>query len=1194
MKKTLRMLSMGIMAAVSAVSFAQTNFTNRLHNPDMEKGVLGWDITFDGSDIWKKVVKDQASQPGYYGTHNACLESWRSSNAGTTLTNTSISQTVNGLPNGTYVFGAYMAASDQNLVESTRDLVEGVSIFANEAATAVATNNVQHMDTIYEHTSKFNVAVRVIDGTLKVGVNVQETSVSFVLMDNATLYYFGEMEPAAALDEMAKIDMAAMLAIADTCVANKMDANILAALNEAIASAKEVDTDAELYDGIENLGWAICQAVKSIKDYTKLSQALATAQEVAAQEWSEYVADAVAALKELIAEAETMYEAGNVGREEINVLATDLAETAAFVKLDSEYLNYELYDAKIGELPVGEEVGEYSEEAVDAMVGLLDEVGTILAEAEERAITAVQAITECAKLFAKIDELIASPNVEDEFPISIPRDTEKLEGRTYKVLKGAFLDENGYATYESKTFTFDYPLSTIRIIVKENGANSLQNGHPITSLSALAMYDAAGDPIVLTEDMITSNADHNKINPNNRDGGGIAALLDGDPATFFHSAYKNAPAEDHYLEITLPEGEHYAFSFSISARSNSDFHTGQFPAAIEIVHLSAAAANLEAAVAAVKNLNPYQGSDPGFYNTDVVPFKEALAAAEALIDVENVSEPELLAATEALNTEYAKLQEVGITMPDPEKRYRIVSAYAEFFNHQNTQKAMTVGTDGFLWWEDADPEKTNQELYLEPRGNGYVIRSQAGDTCSYATRSGGSYKMQASAPDSLMLVSLGKGEFGLKFPQESSVLHPCDHNSGKLGVGWNGSIYGTGGGIFGKSSRISGWGSAKAGDVTSWYIRELTALPSAQKSITDLDFKSETLHLYEGINTLTFTADKACAFENFALYDLLGEEIPFSITVNGAAATVIVDAIAIETFSFAFTNAEEVATVTVDGFISTLAVLQDAYNEALAVAPVLSDEIGQIGDLTEYNAAIEAAEALLATGGTDEEIQLAAAALDSAVAHLPKYINYPKADKTYYLISNYNEFKKQQGVDMSLFAKEGVVCWSYVNVNNEAYRWKFVEGEPSADGEPTFYIQNAATESYIGTAEDRGIELGLVADRTETLPYYIKRQSIGTVTITNLNKTSLNFHLKDHASGAGARGTLIYWNTNEAASDFRIIDAEAYTLEYLKELSVEQIEFTDEYVAPAVKGTFDLFGRRIDTPTTTGIYIVDGKKVVIK
>ena len=40
---------------------------------------------------------------------------------------------------------------------------------------------------------------------------------------------------------------------------------------------------------------------------------------------------------------------------------------------------------------------------------------------------------------------------------------------------------------------------------------------------------------------------------------------------------------------------------------------------------------------------------------------------------------------------------------------------------------------------------------------------------------------------------------------------------------------------------------------------------------------------------------------------------------------------------------------------------------------------------------------------------------------------------------------------------------------------------------------------------------------------------------------------------------------------------------------VENIE-----VAPAVKGIYDLFGRRIDAPTATGIYIVDGKKTVIK
>ena len=35
-------------------------------------------------------------------------------------------------------------------------------------------------------------------------------------------------------------------------------------------------------------------------------------------------------------------------------------------------------------------------------------------------------------------------------------------------------------------------------------------------------------------------------------------------------------------------------------------------------------------------------------------------------------------------------------------------------------------------------------------------------------------------------------------------------------------------------------------------------------------------------------------------------------------------------------------------------------------------------------------------------------------------------------------------------------------------------------------------------------------------------------------------------------------------------------------------------VAPVKMGTYDLFGRRIDTPTATGIYIVNGKKVFIK
>lgn len=1184
MRKTLRMLSIGAIAAFSAASFAQTNVTNKVLNADMEKGIIGWDITFDGTDIWKKTTKNQANQPSYYGMHNACLEVWKSN--AEPVTNSSISQTLKNLPNGTYVFGAYMAATDQS-TEETRELIEGVSIFANETAVPVATNGVQNMDTIWAHSAKFNVAATVTDGTLKVGVDLTETNASFVILDNATLYYFGEMEPDAALDAMAKIDMAEMVAIADTCVGNKMNAAVAAALNEAIASAKEVTANADLYTGIENLGWAVRQSVQSIKAYRKVAQALKTANEVAAQEWSEYVAEAVAALNALIEEVSAKYEEGTVEYEEIDSLSNSLAEAAAYVKLDDVYNNLDLYDEKISELSVGEEVGEYTEEAVDEMNSILEEVGVVLADVDEGIISATTALTESNNLFAKIDDLIASPNEEEEFPITIARSTELLNNK--KILKGAYLDETGLARFKSKTYTFDYPLERLRFLVKQSGNETKSNGYPFVALSDFVMYDENDEIIELTESMVTSNACYNS-RTGKKDGQGIPGLLDGDLSTYFHTDYSNGPAEYHYIEVTLPADTYYGFSFSMAARSNSEFHTGQFPAEMEIIHLSEAAADLQTAVAAAKHLKPYQGTDPGFYNADVTPFMEAFAAAQALIDTE-ASEAEMFAAISKLEEEQAILEEAFI-MPDPEKKYRIVSAYAEFFNYQNKQKAMTVGSDSCLWWENAHVDSVKQEFFIEADASGFNIRSAANDT--YVNRAGGYYKMLDNATDSLMLVSLGKGEFGLKFPQESTVLHPCDHNSGKVGAGWNGSVYGTGGGLFGESSRISSWGSASAGTVTSWYIREMTALPNATKSISELNFRTKTLHVYEGVNTLILTADKECAYSDFVVYDLLGQEVPATVTVNGAVATVLLEVSAIESFSFAFTNAEGVSEVTVDGSVSNLLALQKAYDEAVSVAPVVSTEVGRLGDISEYNAAIEAAEAILASGGSDEEIQSAVAALEAAVANLSSHINYPEADKTYYLLSNYNEFKKQQGVDMALFTRNDAVSWSYANVGDAVYRWKFVEGERNADGKRTFYLQNVATELFIGAAETTGVELVMVDEPEETLPYCINLHTSGSVTLTNSNTSSLHFHLKNHSSGAGAYGTLIYWNSSDGASDFRIVEADTYVDEYLKELNIEHIDVTDEYVAPTVKGIYDLFGRRIDTPATTGIYIVDGVKTVIK
>ena len=88
-------------------------------------------------------------------------------------------------------------------------------------------------------------------------------------------------------------------------------------------------------------------------------------------------------------------------------------------------------------------------------------------------------------------------------------------------------------------------------------------------LSELEIYDAEGRKIALTAENVTSNADHNALNPSEPDGGGFAALFDGQMSTYFHSAWKNMPAGDHYLEVTLPNGGYEAFSFKMLSRAYS-------------------------------------------------------------------------------------------------------------------------------------------------------------------------------------------------------------------------------------------------------------------------------------------------------------------------------------------------------------------------------------------------------------------------------------------------------------------------------------------------------------------------------------------------------------------------------------------------------------------------------------------------
>ena len=681
------------------------------------------------------------------------------------------------------------------------------------------------------------------------------------------------------------------------------------------------------------------------------------------------------------------------------------------------------------------------------------------------------------------------------------------------------------------------------------------------------------------------------INPSDypTEGLGIEALIDGNPSTFFHSAWKNGPSDNHYLEVTLPEGEYDAFSFSLAARSSSERHTGQFPAVMEIVYVSDAMTRLQNTVAEAREMHPYLGVVPGFTNVAPAPFYEAFTAAETLLAGENATEGAVNAALENLEAQM-KAFDAAVIMPEAGKTYRIVNA-GDFFGNQGVMKAMTVKTDSVynnrLWWETAAADSLGQLFSFEAMENAegrnyFVVKHEAtGMYVSDYIDYDGEYEVNAfglsTEKDTVELKSLGYGQFGLYCGERtgktiSNQMHAVSHSSGA-----------------GTTAAVSKWYSG-ANDWSAWYIREMSALPFEAKSISDLRFETTVISLYEGINSLVMKADKQCAYEDFVVYDFLGNVIPSTVSVNDTAAIVLMDTDPIESFSFAFTNTEGVTSIMVNGVISKLSELQDAYDEAVAVAPVPGDEIGQYRDLTAYNEALATAEKLLANGGSDAEILEAVALIDTMMAHLQ--MNYPEADKEYFILFTYPAFKEINGVDMGIYVKEDAALWSYVNADDNAYLWKFVNDVPASKGVlPTYYLQNVATGTYLGYIDKLSAALSMVDETSETDTYRIYLED-GETVIRTRRYTNCFLHPKNHSSGAGVYGALIYWKESfGSASQVRIVDKERY----LQELgNIEQSVERMEYVAPAKKGIYDLFGRRLEAPAATGIYIVDGKKRVIK
>ena len=1216
MKANLRMFCMALVAAATTmISYAQApqNFTGKLWNYDFEKGPHGWDFTAESSDQnynpWMPQTKGPEKGAGYHGYANLALEIWKG--AGSGVKDNSASQTLKNLPNGTYVFGAYMTATNDSW-EPSIDVIEGVYIFANEDEMPVATHRVEGMNEKWAHSIKFNVATVVEDGTLKVGAKCVSTNASFLTIDNATLYYFGDMSKSAALYEMAKLDMAASVAVADTCLAHTMNVDTLAYLNGAIAAAKAIEDVEDAAQLDEDVYWGIRLAVKSIASYNKLGTALASAKEIRDMEWSDFAftVNALNALKELINEADAMYTEAKVHNVYADTMAMKLDEAAALLQLDSCYIKADEYAAISDELPTSGEAGEYTQAMVDQIEAIIEEILLELDSANEGAISAVEAKKNCEARFAQIQSIIDSPVAFAEFPIIIPRE-ETIKLNDHYLLKGATLNANGYATFTSPLYRFNEPLTRVRFIIKENGGNKMCGNYPFTSLATFHMFDEEGNQIELTEENVYSNADFNKLGGN--DGQGIMGMLDNDPNTYFHTTYNvnHGINEYHYIEVVLPEDEEYtAFSFTITARPNAGL-TNQFPAVLDIRYVSDVVTELQQLVAEVDAIAPVQGTSVGLYNTDVTVFYNALAIAKELIAADYASEEDAQAAFDNLKAAAENLNK-SLVWPDPEKQYRVVSAVA-FIDNLDVQKAITGHLDGDsiqrLYWETAIADSIDQLFAFEKIENDegkYLYTMKQVTSGLYVNTY---YRADSTVDHEIFSLSLEPGEVELRpqgegrftvgqgplggYHDDVNYMHANGHNTGK-----------------GEGSHVIKWNTEPSG-TSWWYIREMTKLPATVESASADQFRTPDLHLYAKVNQLTLTADKDCAFEDLKVYDKKGEEISYTAVKNGATATLVLDA-AKASISFAFANAEGVSSVKVEGSLTTksdVTKLQNAYDAAIAVKVVEGDEVGQVKDLSAYNKAIATAEEILLVGGSDDLIAKTTEDLKAAVANI-KY-NLPEEGKNYFIQSAL-PWMTRWNSEMDIFVRDDsdYVYWNYVNIRDLNHQWQFIAcGE--RNGMPAYYLKNVGTELYLSTPRPaplnnaNGGRLFMTEDTDSTgtegyyaAPFNIHFLSEGKVAIGDAREGNANgswcLHPMNHSSGTGyvAYGYMISWGKGDAASAMRIVSAEKVIADFMT--NIEDVEIADEQVAPAAKGIYDLFGRRIMTPAATGIYIVDGKKRVIK
>ena len=1284
MRKVLRVSLLSLFAmAFSTLAFADgKDVSGKIWNGDAEQGLSGWEVTFSTDNnvdgrIWKISNHTEglgAGSMGYWGFNSHCLEIWagQTDGVGNPVGKNSITQVVTGLENGTYVFGAFTIATIQSHGTSenktkyipTKDDVEGVYMFANDVKQTIATNDPEAADSAsWGHSVKLNVAAQVIDGSLKFGFGAEEgTPASFICFDNCTLYYFGDMDPDAALAEAYKMDLQKACAAADTLKKYPMAVAVkaeLEAAQEAAAGANGVD-DCMAAEEVVRL--ANLQARLSISNYNKLANLIAHAKDVLSKEWSEFIEDQVEELKAATEKAEEDLAAGLMDKDELNEYCAEFENTINKVEIDELYSLIDALDQFINYYEdidendpnifcgdshpgFGEEIGQYPYSEQENVEAVFVEAQELLSGIEDGSVRASEGVAMIDKIKTVVATCMANANKEPVLPFDAilvpdPDDPTKPLLRTaqsglandaaitpYKQtsLRTPGEDPNVFR-YESPVFGLPYVVDKLVITVTHTIYNDRPrdegyNDGPYFNLTEFYLFDEDGNEIELTAGDFSSNAQE----PSE---GSYAGLLDGDINTFFHSRWssKNNETGYHTLEITMP-ADLQKFSFAMEVIFN-DTRISNMPTEIVVSGMTHTHADLSSAISDAEGseaMSYVPGVDPGFNQGDftaIYALKEEISKAKAVLNNEDATDEELVEATIALEEAVVNADggEFTFILPEPGVAYKLANQ-APFVKGQGKVKNMTVFQDSILWWADADPADEYQDFTFEKiegpdeddlyfniknvKTGKYigVFTEQPGYEGDNEIVWGNNWHIRLSdTPAPIRMRSLGYGQVHFWAPEDVDEtawlgIHACNHNNGNAstsagsqGGGKGFSDHPDGFSIHGVCGPIVQWGTDAYG-ASAWYIRQQEELPLA--ILTGEGFDKKPHHLYQPVDVMTLQADKACAFADLSLKDVLGNELEYTAEKADAFSTVITFAQHTESFFLSFDNAEGVGTVTVTGGIAEkteMAKLQEAYDAAVGTEYTVGEDIGCVKDLTAYNAALAKAEEVLKGGGaSDDEAKAAREQLEAAIDGLE--VVMPEEGKSYFIINAFPTFEENFGVPMAMFSNpdNGMPGWTYISINNPNYEWQF---EFVDEEKKDFRLFNVGTQDYISGStggdhtmtESNGGKYALIARGNQK--FNILNTDEGASNDGSASGTWM-IHAKNHNGGSNPFGSICMWgNDNPTKSEWYI--RESGTVK----TSIDEISVEPERLN-AVSGTYDLTGRRVANPEK-GLYIMNGKKVLVK